>query len=56
MKIKYLNFTQQWKEEKKNLLPIINNILEKGEYVGVNASEVVAFQKNLKNICPQKHL
>ena len=50
MKIKYLNFTQQWKEEKKNLLPIINNILEKGEYVGVNASEVVAFQKNLKNI------
>tara|TARA_Y200000002_G_scaffold361762_1_gene348155 strand:+ start:2681 stop:3799 length:1119 start_codon:yes stop_codon:yes gene_type:complete len=48
MKIKYLNFKNQWLEEKKFLLPIINDILESGEYVGINASEVIKFEKNLK--------
>ena len=47
MKIKYLNFKNQWLEEKKDLLPIINKILENGDYVGINASEVVKFEKNL---------
>ena len=41
MKIKYLNFKNQWLEEKKDLLPIIDKILESGDYVGVNASEVI---------------
>ena len=50
MKIKYLNFKNQWLEEKKDLLPIIDKILESGDYVGVNASEVIKLEKNLKRI------
>ena len=49
MRVNYLNFTHQWKEERKKLLPIITNILESGDYVGVKAREVVKFEKRLKN-------
>ena len=49
MRVNYLNFTHQWKEERKKLLPIITNILESGDYVGVKAREVVKFEKRPKN-------
>ena len=55
MKINYLNFVEQWKEDKKELLPIIIKVLSSGQYVGVNTYDINNFEKNVSNICKSKH-
>ena len=47
MRINYLNFLEQWKEEKKYLLPLIENVLSSGQYIGVNTKETEKLEKNL---------
>ena len=53
MKIPYINLPLQWNKEKKFLLPIINRILEKGEYVG--GKEIKIFEKNISKTCGTKY-
>ena len=55
MKIKYLNFVEQWKEEKKKILPILSKVMGTGQYVGVKAKEIEKFENNVKKICGTKH-
>ena len=52
MKIPYVNLKLQWKNEKKNLLPIISKIFENGQFVGGN--EVEKFENNVKKVCGTK--
>lgn len=53
MKIPYINFSLQWEKEKKSLGPIIDNVLEKGNFVG--GEEIKTFEKNISKICKVKH-
>ena len=53
MKIPYVNLSLQWKKEKKFLGPIINKVLEKGDYVG--GKEIQNFEKNICRICDTKY-
>ena len=55
MKVKYLNFIQQWSSERKKLLRIIDNIFSTGAYVGVNCKEVIKFEKNISKFLKIKH-
>jgi len=47
MKVNYLNFTEQWQEDKKKLLPIIDKVFNSGEYVGAHCLELLKLKKNL---------
>ena len=53
MQIPYINLSLQWKKEKKFLGPIIDNVLEKGNYVG--GEEIKTFEKNICRICKVKY-
>ena len=48
-KIPYVNISEQWKREKKLLMPIIEKVLSKGIYVG--GDEVLKFEKKISEIC-----
>ena len=50
MKVNYLNFSEQWREDKRKLLPIIDRVFNSGEYVGVNCQELKKFEKKIKKI------
>lgn len=54
MKVKYLNFREQWIEDRKKLLPIISKVLSSGKYVAINSDEVLKFEKKLSSICNTK--
>lgn len=54
MKVKYLNFKEQWLEESTELLPIINNVLSSGKYIGINTEETIKFEKKVSSICKTK--
>lgn len=56
MKIKYLNLAEQWKEEKKKLLPIISKCLDTGQHVGVKAKEVIRFEKKVSKLLKVRHV
>ena len=43
--IPYVNLKEQWKQEKEELQPIIERVLENGQYVG--GEEVDSFEKNI---------
>ena len=47
MKVKYLNFIEQWREEKRELLPVLLNVLDSGQYVGVGWKEITRFEKRV---------
>ena len=47
MKISYVNLSAQWKDEKKYLLPIIESVFSKGNYVG--GDEIEKFEQNISN-------
>lgn len=51
MKVKYLNFKEQWIEESKNLLPIINKVLSSGKYIGINTDDIIKFERRVSKIC-----
>jgi len=47
MIVKYLNFSKQWKEERKFLLPLMDRVFLKGHYVGTKAEEIHKFERNI---------
>jgi dTDP-4-amino-4,6-dideoxygalactose transaminase len=53
MKIPYVSLSTQWKKEKKYLNPIIQKVLEQGEYV--NGKEIDKFEKNISALCRTKY-
>ena len=55
MKVNFLNFEKQWHSERKKLLPIVDNVMSSGQYVGVNCEEVVKFEKNISKFLKMKH-
>jgi dTDP-4-amino-4,6-dideoxygalactose transaminase len=48
-KIPYVNLKNQWKEERDELLPIIDRVLSSGRYVG--GEEVEIFEENIAKFC-----
>ena len=48
-KIPYVNLKNQWKEERDELLPIIDRVLSSGRYVG--GEEVEIFEDNIAKFC-----
>ena len=48
-KIPYVNLKNQWKEERKYLLPLIDSVLGSGQYVG--GKEVENFEDNIAKFC-----
>lgn len=52
-KIPYVNLVAQWQDEKKDLLPIIEEILASGQYI--SSSVVDEFEKNAAKVCNTKH-
>ena len=53
MKIPYVDLKAQWSVEKKELLPQINKVLSKGQYV--LGGEIDKFEKNISKICGSKY-
>jgi dTDP-4-amino-4,6-dideoxygalactose transaminase len=53
MKIPYVSLSTQWNKEKKYLNPIIQKVLEQGEYV--NGKEIEKFEKNISALCRTKY-
>ncbi len=53
MKIPYVNLEAQWKEDEKELKPILLNILKKGQYIG--GDEINQFEKKICKICGTKY-
>jgi dTDP-4-amino-4,6-dideoxygalactose transaminase len=53
MKIPYVSLSTQWDREKKYLNPIIQKVLEQGEYV--NGKEIDKFEKNISALCRTKY-
>ena len=49
MKIPYVNLSLQWQQEKKELLPLIDQVLSKGQFVG--GEEVEIFEHNISKLC-----
>lgn len=52
-KIPYVNLKSQWKEERDELLPIIDNVLSTGQYVG--GDELENFEDNIAKFCGVKY-
>ena len=51
--IPYVNLQAQWKEEKDDLLPIIERALSSGQYVG--GEEIDKFEENIAKLCGVKY-
>ena len=52
-RIPYVNLQAQWQEERDNLLPIIDKVLESGQYVG--GEELDKFEENIAKLCCVKY-
>ena len=52
-KIPYVNLKKQWLEERDELLPIIDKVLESAQYVG--GDELDKFEDNIANLCGTKY-
>lgn len=52
-KIPYVNLAEQWKEEREDLLPILENILSSGQYIGGN--EVEQLEESIAKLCNVKY-
>ena len=51
--IPYANLQAQWKEEKDDLLPIIEKVLSRGQYVF--GEELEKFEENIAKLCGVKY-
>jgi len=51
--IKYINLIDQWKEDKKKLLPIIDKVLSQGNWVG--GKNIKKFEENISRLCGTKY-
>ena len=54
MRVKYLNFIEQWKEESRDLLPLINKVLSSGKYIGIHTEDIIKFENKVSKICNTK--
>ena len=52
--IPYVNISAQWREEKEELLPIIEKVLASGQYVG--GEEVSKFEKKISETFSVEHV
>jgi len=52
-KISYTNIQNQWIDEKKKILRIIESVFKKGQFV--NEKEVKVFEKNVAKVCGVKY-
>ena len=52
--INYANLPKQWKQEKKRLLPLIEKVFAKGQYIGAQNDEIEMFETNIKKVCGTK--
>ena len=52
-KIPYVNLSAQWNSEKRDLLPLIEKVMESGIYVG--GDNVKVFERNLARYCGTKY-
>ena len=52
-RIPYVNFQSQWKDEKDDLLPIIEKVLSSGQYV--YGAELNKFEANIAKLCGVKY-
>lgn len=51
--ISYINLGAQWQEDRDDLLPIIDKILGKGQYVG--GTEIEKFEHQIASLCRVEH-
>ena len=52
-KIAYVNLAAQWEQERQELLPIIDNVLASGQYIG--GQYVEDFEEKAAKLCQTKH-
>ena len=48
-RIPYVNLQKQWLEEREELLPIIDQVLESAQFVG--GDELDRFEENIAKLC-----
>ena len=53
MKINYVNLNLQWKKERKNLIKIIDETLNKDQWVG--GKNIDKFERNIAKLCNTKY-
>lgn len=53
MKIRYVNLSKQYSQERKKLLPIIDKVLKKGQYI--SGDHVEKFEKNITSLLKVKY-
>ncbi|EKQ99145.1 DegT/DnrJ/EryC1/StrS family aminotransferase [Leptospira borgpetersenii] len=51
--IPYINLVEQWKNEREELLPILDSVLGSGQYVG--GQEVAKFEEDIAKFCGVKY-
>ena len=52
-RIPYINLQKQWLEERDDLLPIIDKVLESAQFVG--GDELDKFEENIAKLCGTKY-
>ena len=52
-RIPYVNLQKQWLEERNDLLPIIDKVLESAQFVG--GDELDKFEENIAKLCGTKY-
>ena len=53
IQIPYVNLGAQWQDDREELLPIIDELLGSGQYIG--GDEVDKFEKNMAELCQVKY-
>ncbi len=51
--IPYVNLVAQWQDDREELLPIIDELLGSGQYIG--GDEVDKFEENMAELCQVKY-
>ena len=52
-KVPYVNISAQWASQRADLLPLIEEVLASGQYIG--GQEVENFEKSAATLCQTKH-
>ena len=53
IQIPYVNFGAQWQDDRDDLLPIIDNLLGSGHYVG--GAEIDRFEEQIAKLCQVRY-
>ncbi|MBF3355641.1 DegT/DnrJ/EryC1/StrS aminotransferase family protein, partial [Leptospira borgpetersenii serovar Hardjo-bovis] len=51
--IPYINLVEQWKNEREELLPVLDSVLGSGQYIG--GQEVAKFEEDVAKFCGVKY-